>query len=146
MNNRLQNRQNCCRETGNTTCGESISYDQLQRMPLAMAYVPWQQWQNVYECSKGLEHGSIFEELILPFHHASRVCRNMHECRTNERMDYRNEQERFCQRERTNNCKERESQYQNMEHCEQRESCRNANRMERTQSCERMQHCGRRCD
>ena len=118
MNNRLQNRQNCCRETGNIACGESTSYDQLQMMPLAMAYVPWQQWQNVYECSKGFEHGSIFEELIFPFQHASRVCKNMHECRNNERMG--------C--------------------CEPRESCRNINNIERTQPYECMQHCGRRCD
>ena len=145
MNNRLQNRQNCCRETGNIACGESISYDQLQMMPLAMAYVPWQQWQNVYECSKGLEHGSIFEELILPFQHASHVCRNMHECRNNQRMEYRNEQERFYQKERMN-CREREDEYRNREHCERRESCGNVNTIERMQPCERIQQCGRRCN
>ena len=145
MNNRLPNRHGCCREMGNITCGESLSYDQLQMMPLAMAYVPWQQWQNVYDCSKGLEHGSIFEELILPFHHASRVCKNMHGCRNNEYMECRNERECCYQRERTN-CQERENQCQNTERCNQRESCRNTNNLRQTQPCERMQHCGRRCD
>lgn len=138
MNNRLQCRQNCCPGPGNISCGESSSCDQLQRMPLAMAYVPWQQWQNVYECSKGLESGTIFEELIFPFQYASRVCRNMHERCGNER-------EYFCQREYPN-CRERERQQQNMANCNQMESCRNANNTERMQPCERTQHCGRRCD
>ena len=88
---------------------------------------------------------SIFEELVLPFHYASRVCKNIHECRNHERMDYRNEREHLCQRERTN-CKEREGQCPNMGYYEQREQCKNINNAERTPSCERIQHCGRRCD
>jgi hypothetical protein len=36
-------------------------------MPLAMAYVPWQQWQNIYEPCRALERGTIFEELDKPF-------------------------------------------------------------------------------
>ena len=35
--------------------------------PLAMAYVPWQKWQDIYEPCKGLEHGTIFRELDKPF-------------------------------------------------------------------------------
>lgn len=52
------------------------NYDALQDMPLAMAYIPWQQWQNVYDGAKGLENGTIFEELIFPFLCASPTCRN----------------------------------------------------------------------
>ena len=94
MNNRLQRCQNsCCHEHASTTCGENMNYDPLQILPLAMAYVPWQQWQNVYDGSKGLEHGTIFEELIFPFQRASRVCATMGECRGNERI---NRCERRC--------------------------------------------------
>ncbi len=49
-----------CRDTRNT-------YDELSSMPLAMAYVPWQEWQNIYEAEKGFCCGTIFEELNKPF-------------------------------------------------------------------------------
>ena len=122
MNNRLQARQgcspnSCCHEQSSMSCGESMNYDQLQRMPLAMAYVPWQQWQNIYDGSKGLEHGTIFEELLFPFQHASRVCRNMGECRMNERM---RERERMCPREQRMEYREYANQCQRMNRCERR--------------------------
>ena len=34
---------------------------------LAMAYVPWQTWRDIYECDKGFHCGTIFRELDLPF-------------------------------------------------------------------------------
>lgn len=36
-------------------------------MPIAMAYVPWQQWRQTYPMDKGLSRGTIFPELDLPF-------------------------------------------------------------------------------
>ena len=36
-------------------------------MPVAMAYVPWQQWKDIYEPCKALESGTIFAELDKPF-------------------------------------------------------------------------------
>ena len=36
-------------------------------MPIAMAYVPWQKWQDLYEPCNGLESGTIFKELDKPF-------------------------------------------------------------------------------
>lgn len=36
-------------------------------MPIAMAYVPWQEWRSIYEPEKGLHCGTIFEELNKPF-------------------------------------------------------------------------------
>lgn len=42
-------------------------YDALADFPLAMAYVPWQKWQNVYESCKGIQKGTIFEDLWKPF-------------------------------------------------------------------------------
>ncbi|HJB19395.1 MAG TPA: spore coat associated protein CotJA [Candidatus Bariatricus faecipullorum] len=37
-------------------------------MPLAMAYVPWQNWRNLYDIHKGFTRGTIFEELDKPFY------------------------------------------------------------------------------
>lgn len=42
--------------------------DALEGMPLAMAYVPWQNWKRIYEIEKGFARGTIFEELDKPFH------------------------------------------------------------------------------
>ena len=36
-------------------------------MPIAMAYVPMQRWNQVYDMSRGLTWGTIFPELDLPF-------------------------------------------------------------------------------
>jgi len=36
-------------------------------MPLAAAYVPFQNWKTTYEPQIGLERGTIFPELDLPF-------------------------------------------------------------------------------
>lgn len=42
---------------------------------LAMAYVPWQYFTNVYEPDKALEIGTIFPELDKPFLVGGRGCR-----------------------------------------------------------------------
>lgn len=36
-------------------------------VPLAMAYVPFQRWQMLYDESVGLERGTIFKQLDKPF-------------------------------------------------------------------------------
>lgn len=36
-------------------------------MVLAMAYVPWQTWRDIYNVEKALQCGTIFEELNKPF-------------------------------------------------------------------------------
>lgn len=38
-----------------------------QPISLAMAYVPWQTWREVYDPELGLERGTIFAELDKPF-------------------------------------------------------------------------------
>ena len=51
----------------------SCSYKQekevlkLDSMPLAMAYVPWQQPGTLYDADKGLSRGTLFPELDKPF-------------------------------------------------------------------------------
>lgn len=34
---------------------------------LAMAYVPWQRFRELYEADQALRHGTIFKELHKPF-------------------------------------------------------------------------------
>lgn len=46
----------------------------LSNKPLAMAYVPWQPFENVMEASCGLKHGTIFEDLIFPFVGSQAAC------------------------------------------------------------------------
>lgn len=47
------------------SCG--CHYDALEDFPIAMAYVPWQKWQNLYESCKGFQRGTIFKDLSKPF-------------------------------------------------------------------------------
>lgn len=39
----------------------------LDSLPIAMAYVPMQKWQRLYEPEVALERGTLFSELDLPF-------------------------------------------------------------------------------
>ena len=34
---------------------------------LGMVYSPYQEWQNIYDCDKGFDAGTIFAELDKPF-------------------------------------------------------------------------------
>ena len=43
-----------------------------EQMPIAMAYVPRQSWQKIYENDKGFMRGTIFEQLDKPFKGAKR--------------------------------------------------------------------------
>ena len=42
--------------------------DELRGMPLAMAYVPWQEFGCTYEPAQALHAGTIFPELDKPFY------------------------------------------------------------------------------
>ena len=52
--------------TGNS-CGCAVQRPMQPDMPIAMAYVPMQRWNQVYDMSRGLTRGTIFPELDLPF-------------------------------------------------------------------------------
>lgn len=41
--------------------------DALVGLPIAMAYVPWQNWEKILCQEKALHVGTIFEELNKPF-------------------------------------------------------------------------------
>ena len=38
-----------------------------EKTPLAMAYVPFQQWGRTYESHEGFHRGTLFPDLDLPF-------------------------------------------------------------------------------
>ncbi|MBQ8804675.1 MAG: spore coat associated protein CotJA [Tyzzerella sp.] len=44
-----------------------VRRDTSDDMSLAMAYVPWQVWRNLYDAEKGFHCGTIFQELNMPF-------------------------------------------------------------------------------
>lgn len=48
-------------------CGGRLP-DPVGNMQVAMAYVPWQCFKNVYEPDKALQYGTIFPELNKPFY------------------------------------------------------------------------------
>ena len=54
--------QSGCPSSCQSHCTDMIHY------PVAMAFVPWQQWQPTYVPEQGLEQGTIFPDLDLPFH------------------------------------------------------------------------------
>ncbi len=46
----------------------------LSNKPLAMAYVPWQEFENVLDAECGLAQATIFEDLIFPFIGSQAAC------------------------------------------------------------------------
>lgn len=46
----------------------------LSNKPIAMAYVPWQTFENVLDAGCGLAQGSIFEDLVFPFIGSQAAC------------------------------------------------------------------------
>ena len=41
--------------------------EHFDRFPVAMAYVPWQNWENLYNECDAFERGTAFPSLDLPF-------------------------------------------------------------------------------
>jgi hypothetical protein len=44
-----------------------MSKSDLSGLSLAMAYVPWQEWKEIYDRKKALLRGTVFAQLDLPF-------------------------------------------------------------------------------
>lgn len=49
-------------------CPQGHPDDSMRSFALAMAYVPWQQWNQTYELKKALCVGTIFPELDKQFY------------------------------------------------------------------------------
>lgn len=56
-------------QAGDMSCPSNQAGVLEQQFPLAMAYVPWQQWQTTYAPERGLVQGTIFPELDLQFNY-----------------------------------------------------------------------------
>ena len=56
-------------ESGHTSGFDALL---LGSLPLAMAYVPMQQWNSAYMPAEALIHGTLFPDLNLPFEGGSR--------------------------------------------------------------------------
>lgn len=41
--------------------------EDIDSLPIAMAYVPWQSWHSIYDLDKAFACGTIFAELNKPF-------------------------------------------------------------------------------
>ena len=39
----------------------------MDSLPLAMSYIPWQSWEDLYKPEEGLTEGTIFMQLNKPF-------------------------------------------------------------------------------
>ena len=54
----------------NNDCDKSVdkAIDKcVNDLPLAMAYVPMQRWENICDAQSGLAMGSIFKDLVKPY-------------------------------------------------------------------------------
>ncbi len=55
----MENLNTLLQNAGNTTC--------LSSLPIAMAYVPSQKWEDIYDTQTGFDRGTIFRALDKPF-------------------------------------------------------------------------------
>ncbi len=49
------------------SCQEPSIYECLDRLPIAMGYVPMQSFHHTFELEKALQVGTVFPELCQPF-------------------------------------------------------------------------------
>lgn len=58
-------------DAGNMSCNMGLTQPDnsgcWDHFPIAMAYVPWQRWQQPYPIEHGFKRGTIFPDLDLPF-------------------------------------------------------------------------------
>ena len=66
MNGQYRYRQVRYRRSGNKPYSD-MNENELHGLPLAMAYVPLQEWKDIYDRNKALSSGTVFAQLDLPF-------------------------------------------------------------------------------
>lgn len=58
---------------------EAVKYERINpkelMLPIAMGYVPWQHFQDLYDIEKGFMQGTIFKELDKQFYGNGGTCR-----------------------------------------------------------------------
>ena len=55
--------KDCCMKMD----GCDIGTEPVDHMAPGMSFVPWQKWEDIYCMDKGLERGTIFEQLDKPY-------------------------------------------------------------------------------
>lgn len=55
-------------ERRRTTCENCVNDERMRGFPLAMAYVPWQEWEELYDEDTALTAGTLFRALDLPWY------------------------------------------------------------------------------
>lgn len=63
-----------CSNTKSDPCGIAGS-NRIDQFPVGMAYVPWQEFKDLYDPHQGLCHGTMFKELDYPFYGKRGNCR-----------------------------------------------------------------------
>ena len=61
----------CPCEQRRQLCNPVTCYGEEQpvdSMGIGMAYVPWQRFENVMNAAEGLECGTIFKDLVMPYY------------------------------------------------------------------------------
>ena len=56
-----------CKSDHATKCGCDRGNEHVDKMAPGMAFVPWQQWTDIYDIDKAIHRGTIFEELDKPY-------------------------------------------------------------------------------
>lgn len=62
----------CGNRPAPVSCGCDSYSNDMFGFPLAMAYVPWQPWCNLYSTEQALNKGTLFQDLDMDF--AGRRC------------------------------------------------------------------------
>lgn len=57
----MRNNMQC----NNMNCHNNTDY--ISNMPIGMAYVPWQHWNEIYDIEIGFHNGTIFPDLNKPY-------------------------------------------------------------------------------
>ncbi len=58
-------------EGRNRSCDSCIDDERMKYFRLAMAYVPWQEWEKIHEDETALARGTLFEDLDLPWYQSA---------------------------------------------------------------------------
>lgn len=60
--------KDCCKKNNGCDADSSMHNDPLCGMPIGIGYVPWQQWEEIYDVCNALKAGTMFPSLNLPFY------------------------------------------------------------------------------
>ena len=68
----MENMRNCMQCSRDNNSCDDCSQGNCNRWAIGMAYVPWQNMEEVYEPAQALRAGTLFPELEKPFYGSMR--------------------------------------------------------------------------